>query len=214
MKYADMVINARWIIPVEPDGAVYENHSLVVQDGIILDLLPATQAKTAYQGHVTYNLGEHALIPGLVNAPTHAAMSLFRGLADDLPLMNWLNNHIWPAEGAWVSSEFVHDGTQLAIAEMLRGGTTCFNDMYFFPDAAARVASSSGIRAAIGLIIIDFPTAWASDAQEYLNKGLELHDHYRNDPMISTVFAPHAPYTVSDQPLTHIQTLAEELDIT
>ncbi|HEY4732604.1 MAG TPA: TRZ/ATZ family hydrolase [Gammaproteobacteria bacterium] len=213
MKYADMVINARWIIPVEPDGAVYENHSLVVQDGIILDLLPATQAKTAYQGHVTYNLGEHALIPGLVNAHTHAAMSLFRGLADDLPLMNWLNNHIWPAEGAWVSSEFVHDGTQLAIAEMLRGGTTCFNDMYFFPDAAARVASSSGIRAAIGLIIIDFPTAWASDAQEYLNKGLELHDHYRNDPMISTVFAPHAPYTVSDQPLTHIQTLAEELDI-
>jgi len=210
---ADTIINARWIIPVEPDNTVYERHSLIIQDGKILDLLPTTQAKTRYQGNSTLILDEHALIPGLINAHTHAAMSLFRGLADDLPLMNWLNDHIWPAEGTWVSDEFVHDGTQLAVAEMLRGGTTCFNDMYFFPDAAARVAVNAGIRAAIGLIIIDFPTVWASDAQEYLNKGLELHDHYRNDPMITTVFAPHAPYTVSDQPLMHIQTLAEELDI-
>ena len=213
MTHADTVINARWIIPVEPDGIVHEHHSLIIQDGKILDLLPTARAKTLYQGITTLNLDEHALIPGLVNAHTHAAMSLFRGLADDLPLMNWLNDHIWPAENTWVSYEFAHDGTQLAIAEMLRGGTTCFNDMYFFADATARVASNAGMRTAIGLIIIDFPTVWASDAQEYLNKGLELHDQYRNDPLISTIFAPHAPYTVSDQPLSHIQTLAEELDI-
>lgn len=213
MTHADTVINARWIIPVEPDGIVLEDHSLIIQDGKILDLLPTARARTVYQGTTTLNLDAHALIPGLVNAHTHAAMSLFRGLADDLPLMNWLNDHIWPAEGAWVSYEFAHDGTLLAIAEMLRGGTTCFNDMYFFADATARVASNAGMRTAIGLIVIDFPTVWASDAQEYLNKGLELHDQYRNDPLISTVFAPHAPYTVSDQPLAHIQTLAEELDI-
>jgi len=213
MTHADTIINARWIIPVEPEGIVHENYSLIIQDGKILDILPAPRAKSMYQGSTVLNLDDHALIPGLINAHTHAAMSLFRGLADDLPLMNWLNDHIWPAESTWVSHEFVHDGTQLAIAEMLRGGTTCFNDMYFFPDAAARVASNAGIRAAIGLIIIDFPTVWAANAQEYLNKGLELHDQYRHDPMISTVFAPHAPYTVSDQPLTHIQTLAEELDL-
>jgi len=213
MTHADTVINARWIIPVEPDGIVHENYSLIIHNGKILDLIPAAQAKSRYQGETALEFDEHVLIPGLINAHTHSAMSLFRGLADDLPLMNWLNDHIWPAEGTWVSYEFVHDGSQLAIAEMLRGGTTCFNDMYFFPDATARVASNAGIRAAIGLIIIDFPTVWASNAQEYLDKGLELHDQYRNDSMITTVFAPHAPYTVSDQPLAHIQTLAEELDI-
>ena len=213
MTHADMVLNARWIIPVEPEGIVHENYSLIVHNGKILDLLPTAEAATRYQGEADVDLAEHVLIPGLINAHTHAAMSLFRGLADDLPLMNWLNDHIWPAEGTWVSYEFAHDGSQLAIAEMLRGGTTCFNDMYFFPDATARVASHAGIRAAIGLIIIDFPTVWASNAQEYLDKGLELHDQYRNDAMINTVFAPHAPYTVSDQPLEHIQTLAEELDI-
>lgn len=213
MTPADTIINARWIIPVEPDGVVHENHSLVIKDGDILDLLPVEQSSSKYQSNVNLSLDQHALIPGLINTHTHAAMSLFRGLADDLPLMNWLNDHIWPAEGAYVGYDFVYDGTQLAVAEMLRGGTTCFNDMYFFPDAAARVASDAGIRAAVGLIIIDFPTAWAANAQQYLDKGLQVHDQYRNDPLISTVFAPHAPYTVSDEPLTHIQTLAEELDI-
>ncbi len=213
MTPADTIINARWIIPVEPDGIVHNNHSLVIKDGDILDLLPIEQSSSKYHSDVNLNLDQHVLIPGLVNAHTHAAMSLFRGLADDLPLMNWLNDHIWPAEGAWVGYDFVNDGTQLAVAEMLRGGTTCFNDMYFFPDATACVASDAGIRAAVGLIIIDFPTVWAANAQQYLDKGLQVHDQYRNDPLISTVFAPHAPYTVSDEPLTHIQTLAEELDI-
>jgi len=213
MQQIDTLIHARWIIPVEPDARVLEYHSLAIHDGRILAIVPTAQAEQDYQAQHTQQLPQHALLPGMINTHTHAAMTLFRGLADDLPLMEWLHDHIWPAEANWVNSEFVHDGTQLAIAEMLRGGTTCFNDMYFFPDEIARVATQAGIRAAIGLIIIDFPTAWANDADEYLSKGLQLHDRYRNDPLISTVFAPHAPYTVSDQPLQRIQTLSEELDI-
>jgi 5-methylthioadenosine/S-adenosylhomocysteine deaminase len=213
MQQIDTLIHARWIIPVEPDDRVLDNHSLAIHEGRILAILPRQQAEQAYTAQHIQHMDRHVLLPGLINTHTHAAMTLFRGLADDLPLMEWLHQHIWPAEASWVNTEFVHDGSQLAIAEMLRGGTTCFNDMYFFPDEVARVATQSGIRAAIGLIVIDFPTAWAKDADEYLSKGLQLHDRYRNDPLITTVFAPHAPYTVSDQPLQRIQTLAEELDI-
>lgn len=213
MQKIDTLINARWIIPVEPDDRVLENHSIAIHDGRILAIVPGAQANEQYDPQHRHDLGEHILMPGLINTHTHAAMSLFRGLADDLPLMAWLHNHIWPAESNWVNSEFVHDGTQLAIAEMLRGGTTCFNDMYFFPDEVARVSKQCGMRASIGLIVIDFPTAWANDADEYLSKGLQLYDDYRNSPLITTAFAPHAPYTVSDAPLKRIQMLAEELDI-
>ncbi|MEO6697199.1 MAG: TRZ/ATZ family hydrolase, partial [Gammaproteobacteria bacterium] len=212
MQQIDTLIHARWIIPVEPEGVLVQ-HCLALHAGRIVDLLPSSQAEQRYQAAQTLHFNDHALIPGLVNAHTHAAMSLLRGLADDLPLMEWLNKHIWPAESAWVSAEFVQDGTQLAIAEMLRGGTTCFNDMYFFPDVTARVASQSGMRAGIGLIFIDFPSAWAGTAEEYLEKGLAVHDSYHDHPLIKTTFAPHAPYTVSDAPLRKIVTLAEELDI-
>ena len=153
------------------------------------------------------------IMPGLVNTHTHAAMTSFRGIADDLPLMEWLHEHIWPAEQAWVGADFVRDGAELAVAEMLRGGTTCFNDMYFFPDVVGTAASQAGIRASVGLIVIDFPTIWAGDAQEYLSKGQQVHDQFRDDPLITTAFAPHASYTVSDGPLAKIRTYAEELDI-
>ena len=158
-------------------------------------------------------MDRHVLLPGLINTHTHAAMTLFRGLADDLPLMEWLHQHIWPAETNWVNTEFVHDGSQLAIAEMLRGGTTCFNDMYFFPDETARVADNAGMRAVVGLIILDFPTVWAANADEYFHKGIEVHDHFRHNPLITTAFAPHAPYTVPDQPLKRIRTLSDELEL-
>ena len=155
----------------------------------------------------------HVLIPGLINTHTHAAMSLFRGLADDLPLMTWLNEHIWPAEQRWIGEQFVTDGARLAIAEMIRSGTTCFNDMYFFPDITAAVARQEGIRATVGIIVFDFPSAWGEGPDDYINKGLALHDKYRNDTLISTAFAPHAPYTTSDAPLERIRMLADELDI-
>lgn len=213
MTHIDSLIHARWIIPVQPDGSVLEHHSLAIQDGRILDILPHSEARARYQADNIVERGEHALIPGLVNAHTHAAMSLLRGLADDLPLMDWLNQHIWPAETRWVSDEFVRDGSQLAMAEMLRGGTTCFNDMYFFPEVTARAATEIGMRACIGLIVIDFPSAWAGSADEYLDKGLALHDQLRNHPLLRTAFAPHAPYTVSDAPLERIRVLADELDL-
>jgi 5-methylthioadenosine/S-adenosylhomocysteine deaminase len=213
MNSVDTLIHSRWIAPVEPESALYEQHSLVINEGRILDLLPSDQARSLYTADNEHELDRHLLIPGLVNAHTHAAMSLLRGLADDLPLNEWLNEHIWPAETRWVNEEFVHDGTQLAMAEMLRSGTTCFNDMYFFPDVTARAAAACGMRCCAGLILLDFPTVWANDADEYISKGLALHDHYRGDPLITTVFAPHAPYTVSDAPLQHIRVLADELDL-
>ncbi len=213
MQQIDTLINARWIVPVEPEATVYRDYSLVLHEGRILDLLPQQDAHRKYTGHNTQTFNHHVLIPGLINTHTHAAMTLFRGLADDLPLMEWLNDHIWPAESRWVGNDFVHDGTLLAITEMLRGGTTCFNDMYFFPEETARAVSATGIRAVIGLIMIDFPTAWAANPEEYLSKGLALQDRFRNDPLIRTAFAPHAPYTVSDGPLRQILTYAEEVDI-
>ncbi len=213
LQQIDTLIKARWIIPVEPEGVIHEHYAIALHEGRILELLPAAEAGSRYQADVLVNLSEHVLIPGLVNSHTHAAMSLFRGLADDLPLMEWLHNHIWPAESRWVSDEFVHVGTLLAATEMLRSGATCFNDMYFFPDDAARSASAAGIRSVVGLITIDFPTAWARDADEYLSKGLDVHDQFRNDPLVHTAFAPHAPYSVSDEPLRRIGVLAEELDI-
>ena len=206
----DTLIDARWVIPINPHNTVLDNHSVAVHDGRILDILPTSEADK-YQPDSRHNLKSHALIPGLINAHTHASMNLLRGLADDLPLMTWLNEHIWPAEQKWVNEEFVADGTRHAIAEMMRGGVTCFNDMYFYPDVTARVCADAGMRAIVGLIMIDFPSAWASNSDEYLHKGIEVHDHYRKHPLITTAFAPHAPYSVSDEPLEKIRTLADEL---
>lgn len=213
MQTIDLLVNASWVIPVEPEGTVLSNHALAVHEGQILDILPAAQAGNRYQARTVKQLDQHVLLPGFINTHTHAAMSLMRGLADDLPLMDWLNQHIWPTENKWVNEEFVRDGSMLAIAEMLRGGTTCFNDMYFFPDVTARVSAEVGLRAMVGLIALDFPTMWAQSPAEYINKGLELFDKLKNHPLIRTAFAPHAPYTISDAPLDRIRTLADELDI-
>jgi 5-methylthioadenosine/S-adenosylhomocysteine deaminase len=209
----DLLLHARWIIPVVPENQVLEHHSLAIRDGRIVGLIPTQEAASAFLAETERELPQHALIPGLINSHTHASMSLLRGLADDLPLMTWLNEHIWPAEGRWISEEFIQDGSQLAIAEMLLGGTTCFNDMYFFPDVTGRVADAAGIRAVVGLIAIDFPSVWASDGDEYLHKGLQVHDQFRSRPLIHTAFAPHAPYSVADPVLERIRVLADELDI-
>lgn len=213
MESINTLINPRWIAPVVPENQLLDNHSVAVHDGRIVALLPTEQAKQKYTAEQNLDLPQHILIPGLINSHTHASMSLLRGLADDLPLMEWLNDHIWPAEAKWVNKEFVADGTQLAIAEMLLSGTTCMNEMYFFPDVAMETALQSGMRSVIGMIVIDFPTVWAKHADEYIEKGLSVHDEARNHSLVSTCFAPHAPYTVSDKPLEKIQTLAEEMDV-
>lgn len=209
----DTLVCGRWVIPVEPDNTIYEHHAVAINNGRIIDLLPIDQALTRYNSLDVQHLQSHVLIPGLINAHTHSPMSLFRGIANDISLMDWLNNHIWPAEQQWVNPEFTADGTRLAIAEMIRSGTTCFSDMYYFPDTTAEVAMESGMRVIIGLIIIDFPTPWATEVDEYFAKGEQVHDKYKHIPLIRTAFAPHAPYTVSDHSLEKIATLAEELDI-
>ena len=213
MNNIELLLHARWLITVDNDNRVLEEHCLAIDAGQIIDILPSTEAATRYKAKHEQHFGQHVLMPGLINSHTHAAMNLMRGIADDLPLMEWLEKHIWPTEAKWVNSEFVSDGTRLAIAEMIRGGTTCFNDMYFCPDEVARVAIDTGIRASIGLIVIDFPTVWANDADEYISKGLQVHEQVRDNALITTAFAPHAPYTVSDAPLQKISTLAEQIDI-
>jgi len=209
----DTLVHGRWVIPIEPHGTVHAHHAIAIDAGQIVAVLPSAEAKTRYAAREVVTLDRHALLPGFVNAHTHAAMSLFRGLADDLPLMDWLQHHIWPAEAKWAGPEFVRDGATLAIAEMLASGTTCFSDMYFFPEETARVCRQVGMRAVVGLILIDFPTAYAQNADEYLRKGLELHDTLRDDELVRTAFAPHAPYTVSDAPLAKLRTLSAELGL-
>ena len=209
----DTVIEARWVLPIEPARSVLPDHAVVINGGRIVALLPASEARINYTPKQHVVLGEHALIPGLINLHTHAAMTLLRGLADDLALMDWLNRHIWPAEMRHVSEEFVYDGARLACAEMLRGGVTCFNDMYFFPQATARAALATRMRAALGMIVVEFPSPYAADAQDYLNKGLALRDELKSEPLLSYCFAPHAPYTVSDKTLRQVATYAGELDL-
>ncbi|MGQ3057477.1 MAG: TRZ/ATZ family hydrolase [Nevskia sp.] len=214
MQTIDLLVFPKWLVPIEPEGVALVEHALAIRDGRIVDILPAAFARQTYQPADTLELPEHALMPGLINGHTHSAMALMRGLADDLPLMDWLNNHIWPAEAAVVSRAFCVDGVRLACAEMIRGGTTCFNDMYFFPDATAEVAAAVGLRATIGLLLIDFPTAWATDADDYIRKGLDVYEHQiRRQPLLRAAFAPHAPYTVSDAPLLKIRALATEMGL-
>lgn len=213
LQAVDLLIEARWLVPVEPVGAVLENHAVAVNDGRIVALLPQAEAAVRFSPRQRKRLDQHVLIPGLVNLHTHAAMTLLRGLADDLPLMEWLHDHVWPAEAKHVCEQFVHDGSLLACAEMLRGGITCFNDMYFFPKAAADAAIASGMRAAIGLITVDFPSNYAADADDYLAKGLAVRDELLEEPLLSFCLAPHAPYTVGERSFAKVLTLAEQIEV-
>lgn len=213
MQAIDLLIEPQWLIPIEPDMSVLEAHAVAVHDGEIVAVLPVEQARQRYQAGERLKLPGHALLPGLINSHVHNPMTLLRGLADDTPLMTWLHEHIWPTEARFVGPEFVRDGVELAIAEMLRGGTTCCNENYFFPDIIAATYRRHGFRAVVGLPVIDFPTAWAASADEYFDKGLALHDECRGDPLISTAFAPHAPYTVCDQSLTRIRMLSDQLGL-
>ncbi|SDU14913.1 TRZ/ATZ family hydrolase [Halopseudomonas salegens] len=208
----DLIIEARWIAPVVPAGQVLEHHALVIHAERIVALLTQEQSRQLHPRQ-RRSLPHHLLIPGLVNAHGHAAMTLFRGLADDLPLMTWLQEHIWPAEARWVTPDFVRCGSQLAIAEMLLGGTTCFADMYFYPEVTAQVAREAGMRAQVAFPIIDNPIPGAANSDEAIHKGLKLHDEMRHNDLISVAFGPHAPYTVGDEALTRVRTLADELDI-
>ncbi|GAA4868558.1 TRZ/ATZ family hydrolase [Luteimonas vadosa] len=209
----DLLIEAGLVVPVEPHGVVLEDHAVAVRDGVILAVLPAADARARFDPRETVSRPRSVLVPGLVNAHAHNPMTLMRGVADDLPLKVWLQQHIWPIEAAVIGPDFVADGVTLAIAEMLRGGTTCVSENYFFPDVQAATYKRHGFRARIGLPVIDFPTAWAKSDDEYFDKAGEVHDQWRQDALIGTAFAPHAPYTVSDDNFAHIRMLADQLDV-
>lgn len=209
---ADLILLPQWIVPVDSPGVLTDS-AVVVHNGQILEVLSADAARTHYDAAQTLNLPGQALIPGLINLHGHAAMSLMRGFADDRPLMPWLNDHIWPAERKHLSEAFVRDGTLLAAAEMLAGGITACNDMYFFPQAAGEAFLQAGMRATLGMIVLEFPSAYASDADDYLAKGLAVRDSLKDEPLLRFAFAPHAPYTISDTTFGRINTLADQLGV-
>ena len=212
----DLVVFARWIVPVIPDKTIFENYALFVTKGRISHLLPAFEAETMLSDNALQSatrLDNHVLIPGLINAHGHAAMTLLRGVGDDMPLQAWLEQRIWPLEGELVDAEFVNAGVRLAAAEMIRSGTTCFADNYFYPDESAKVTLETKLRVQLACPVLDFPTRWAKNADEYINKTTALHDRYRNSERVHIAFGPHSPYSVSDDPLRKIAALAEELDL-
>jgi 5-methylthioadenosine/S-adenosylhomocysteine deaminase len=209
----DLMIEARWLIPIIPKNTLLEHQAVMIRAGEIVALCPISEAHQLYQANEVVKLSEHALLPGFINLHTHAAMNLMRGLADDLPLMPWLEQHIWPAEQKLLSENFVHDGTLLACAEMLRGGITTFNDMYFYPESAAKAATQAGMRANLGLVVLEFATQYANNAESYIDKGTQTRDALKNEPLITFSFAPHAPYTVSDETFTTLNTLSAQINI-
>jgi 5-methylthioadenosine/S-adenosylhomocysteine deaminase len=214
MQHCDTLILPRWCVPVALTGEVLEHHAVAIADGRIVAVLPVAEAQARFQPSILVERPEHVLIPGLINAHTHAAMTLFRGLADDLPLEAWLHEGIWPAERRWVSAEMVRDGTELAIAEMLRGGITCFSDQYFYPEIVAEAAVDLQMRAVVATPVVDFATGWAQNADEYLQKAADLvHDPYADHPLINTAFAPHSTFALSDESFASLRVLADQLDV-
>lgn len=209
----DLLINCEWIIPIVPKDRVWQNCAVAIDAEKIIGIFPQAEAAKRFSAHKVYHLDNHVLMPGLVNAHGHAAMTLLRGYADDLPLRPWLEDHIWPAETLHLSEKFVRDGTKIAMAEMIASGTTCFADMYFFHEAIAEEVRSAGMRSQIGFTVLDFPTPYGKDADDYIHKGLALHDKYSGQSLIKVACAPHAPYSVSDPAMQVISTYANELDM-
>ena len=209
----DMIIEARWLVPVIPRNQVLEYVAVVVHQRNIIEVAPIDTVRALYSATKTIVLNEHLLIPGLINLHAHAGMTLMRGLADDIPLMPWLQNHIWPAEQQIVSEKFVRDSTLFGCAEMLAGGVTCFNDMYFYPQATAEAVLQAGMRAQLGLVVLEFPTNYANNADDYIEKGLLIRDTWRGNPLLTASLAPHAPYTVSDTTFEKVITYAEQLGL-
>jgi len=209
----DLLIEAGFVVPVEPHAVILTDHAVAVQGSVVLAVLPVAEARTRFDAAEIVSRPDAALMPGLVNAHAHNPMTLLRGIADDMPLKAWLQQHIWPIEAAVMGPDYVADGVTLAIAEMLRGGTTCCNENYFFPDVQAATYKRHGFRARVGLPVIDFPSAWAKSDDEYFDRAGEVHDQWRGDPLVATAFAPHAPYTVDDANFERVRMLADQLDV-
>ena len=214
VQHVSTIISAKWICPVRPHNITLEDHSIVIDQDRIIDIIETKKVASLYQTQEHFQFHHHIVTPGLINAHTHAAMNLFRGFADDQPLHTWLNESIWPLEKKLVTPDFVYDGTLIACAEMLKSGVTTFNEMYFYPEAASRAIKQSGMRANIGLFVMDYPSNYANDGEDYLMKGLEARDGWRDEALITSSLAPHAPYSVSDKTLSQVLTYANQLNLT
>jgi 5-methylthioadenosine/S-adenosylhomocysteine deaminase len=213
MEPVDTLICARWVLPVEPDGSVLADHAVALRAGRIVGVMPTPEARATYAPAELIKRPHHALLPGLVNAHTHAAMTLLRGRAENRPLVPWLQDAIAPVERRWVDPEYVRDGTALAIAEMLRAGITCFADMQLWPEVVARTAADSHMRVSVGLVVEQAASRWASDPNEYIEKGMALRDEYRGDPLVATHFALEPTPVLDDETLVRVRRLADELEI-
>lgn len=215
MKNSLQILLPEWLVTVNAGFEVLRQVAVVIDNNRIQAICADDEIELVpgYAEAEVTRLPDCVLMPGLVNSHTHASMSLLRGIADDLPLQQWLQDHIWPAESKWVDAGFIEDGFDLAVAEMIRSGTTCLNDMYYFPDLVAGRAQECGMRTVVGLIVLDFPSPWAKDAEEYLHKALAVHDQIREYPLVTSALAPHAPYTVSDAALEKVAMYSNELDI-
>lgn len=209
MQPIDQMIHAKWIITGERSQPILENHTMLIDKGVIQKIVPSTEVKQHYQAKQVNDYPYHALLPGLINAHTHLGMNYFRGLGCDLMLMDWLNGYIWPAEKKWLSHDFVYDASLLAMAEMIRSGTTCFNDMFYFPEAVADAAIDANMRGFVSIHVIDFPTAWTDNTDESLKKGKAFYEQYHQQPLITPTLAPHAPYTVTDDSFLRVSDLAQ-----
>lgn len=213
MQLIDHIAHAKWIWTGEKNQPSLENHAVLVDKGKILKIMPSADVQTQYHARQVDEYPYHILLPGLVNAHTHLGMNYFRGLGCDLELMNWLNTCIWPAEKKWLSHDFIHEVALFAMAEMIRSGTTCFNDMFYFPEATAEAAKIAGLRAFISIHVIDFPTAWTANTDESLEKGLAFYQQYKDEPLVGITLAPHAPYTVTDDSFRRVLELVQSLGL-
>lgn len=207
------LLTPQWLLCLNHSTEVLENHAVLIHGSLIKAIGTKEELLKQFPDAERIDLPGQVLMPGLINCHTHAAMNLLRGAADDMALHDWLQNRIWPLEGALADAEFVYDGTVLAAAEMLQGGTTTFNDMYFYPDQVAQAALDLGSRVFAGITVIEFPTRYAAEAKQYIELGIAARDKFKGEATVHWALAPHAPYTVSDETFRHMAMLAEELDL-
>ena len=191
------LIRAPYILTLEEEGVLYQ-HALLIEGEKITAIIPQEKS-AALPADEILDLENSMIMPGLINLHTHAAMSLFRGYADDLSLMTWLQEHIWPLERQWLNKQFVYEGTLLSMAEMIKSGTTTLNDMYFYHSSVAQAGLKSGLRTFVGASILEFPTNYGENAEDYIAKAIIEKETFQGEPLITFTLAPHAPYSVSDE---------------
>ena len=213
MQNVDYIICGDYVLPMDEGLTVIKDGAIAVSGTNILEVGTSKEISKKYASEAIIMGEGKAVFPGLINTHTHAAMVYFRGIADDLPLKEWLENHIWPAENRWLGPEFISDATELACLEMLKGGVTTYNDMYFYEDAAGKVAKKIGMRAVLGVGILDFPSKSANTTDEYFANAESFIKNWKGDELITPCIAPHALYTCGTESLKRARRIADKYDI-